>query len=129
MAHAKLTRSAQDTRLDRQIGLLLRTGTLVSAAVILLGGGLFLVSQGHLVPEYHVFEGVPDHLDSLRGILSGAFHFQPIAIVQFGILLLIATPIARVLFAAIGFAVERDYLYVAISSIVFTILLYSLIRH
>ena len=52
------------------------------------------------------------------------FHGQ--AIIQFGLLLLIATPVARVAFAAIGFAMERDYLYVVITLIVLVVLLYSL---
>ena len=48
------------------------------------------------------------------------------AIIQLGLLLLIATPVARVLFSAIAFAIERDYMYVVITLIVLAILLYSL---
>jgi uncharacterized membrane protein len=50
------------------------------------------------------------------------------AIVQLGVLLLIATPIARVIFAAIGFAVERDRLYVAISLAVLAVLIFGLLH-
>jgi uncharacterized membrane protein len=48
-------------------------------------------------------------------------------IVQLGLLFLIATPVARVAFAAFGFAIERDWLYVGISSFVLLVLLYSLL--
>ena len=49
------------------------------------------------------------------------------AIIQLGLLLLIATPVARVLFSAIAFALERDSMYVVITLIVLAILLYSLL--
>ena len=47
---------------------------------------------------------------------------------QFGLLLLIATPVARVAMAVVGFALERDRLYVVVSLIVLTVLLLSLTR-
>jgi uncharacterized membrane protein len=40
--------------------------------------------------------------------------------------LLIATPVARVLFTVFAFAYERDWTYVAVTLIVLTLLLYSL---
>jgi uncharacterized membrane protein len=53
-------------------------------------------------------------------------HFSAAAVIQFGLLLLIATPVARVVFSAIAFAVERDKLYVAFTLTVLAILTYSL---
>jgi len=47
------------------------------------------------------------------------------AIIQFGLLLLIATPIARVAFSLVGFALERDRSYVVITSIVLAVLIYG----
>jgi uncharacterized membrane protein len=47
-------------------------------------------------------------------------------IIQFGLLLLILTPVARVAFSLAGFALERDGTYVALTSIVLAILIYSL---
>jgi uncharacterized membrane protein len=43
------------------------------------------------------------------------------------LLLLIATPIARVAFSIAGFLIERDWLYVAFTVIVLVILLYSFV--
>jgi uncharacterized membrane protein len=43
------------------------------------------------------------------------------------LLLLIATPVARVMFAVVGFAMERDPLYVLLTLIVLAVLLYSLL--
>ena len=48
--------------------------------------------------------------------------------VQLGLLLLIATPIARVVLAAVGFAFERDRMYVVVSLIVLAVLLFSLLH-
>ncbi len=50
------------------------------------------------------------------------------AIVVLGILLLIATPVARVAFAVVAFAIERDRLYVAISVVVLAVLVWGLAR-
>ncbi len=47
--------------------------------------------------------------------------------IQLGLLLLIATPIARVAFSVVGFAIERDRMYVVFTLIVLAILLYSLL--
>ncbi|MGI8772123.1 MAG: DUF1634 domain-containing protein [Acidobacteriaceae bacterium] len=118
-----------DNVLDRRIGILLRSGVLISAAVTLLGGVLFLVRHGSVVPQYHIFHGQPKDLRSLTGIITGALHGHALAIIQLGLLLLIATPVARVVFSVIEFALERDYLYVVISGIVLVVLLYSLIFH
>jgi uncharacterized membrane protein len=41
-------------------------------------------------------------------------------------LLLIATPVARVLFSVLGFGLERDWLYVAITLLVLALLIYTL---
>ena len=48
-------------------------------------------------------------------------------VIQLGLLLLIATPIARVAFSVVGFALERDRMYVVFTLIVLAILLYSLL--
>jgi uncharacterized membrane protein len=46
--------------------------------------------------------------------------------VQLGVLLLIATPVARVAFSALAFARQRDYTYVALTLFVLAVLLCSL---
>ena len=43
-------------------------------------------------------------------------------IIQFGLLLLILTPVARVAMAIVGFSLERDRLYTVVSLIVLLIL-------
>lgn len=121
--------SNDDSKLDAKIGILLQIGVYSSAAVILAGGVLYLVRNGREVPNYGKFHGVPDGLDTVAGIVAGATHGSAPAIVQLGILMLIATPVARVVFSVFAFLAERDYLYVAISALVLAALCYSLIAH
>jgi uncharacterized membrane protein len=62
------------------------------------------------------------------GVLSGVARGESISIIQLGVLLLIATPITRVLISVFGFARERDWMYVACSLIVLLLLSYSLVH-
>ena len=117
---------ADDRSLDRYIGTILRTGMLLSAAVILAGGLLFLMQHGKEPVSFHAFHGEPAEITSVRLIVQGALRGAALQIIQLGLLLLIATPIARVIFAVVAFAWERDYLYVSISFVVLVVLLYSL---
>ena len=120
---------SDDSILDAEIGMLLRIGMLASAAVILFGGVIFLARHGRSTIDYRVFHGAPSGLNSFAGIFSGVVHGHALAIIQLGMLLLIATPIARVVFSVYAFLSERDYLYVVISSIVLAVLVCSLIWH
>jgi uncharacterized membrane protein len=61
------------------------------------------------------------------GILREAFHGRGRGIIQLGLLLLIATPVARVAFSVVGFALERDRIYVGVTLIVLAVLMYSLL--
>jgi uncharacterized membrane protein len=127
-ARAKI-RPDDDSALDAKIGILLRAGVYSSAAVVLFGGVFYLVRHGAETPEYHTFHGAPDGLNTLAGIASGALHGNALAIMQFGLLMLIATPVARVVFSVFAFLAERDYLYVFISAIVLAVLIFSLVVH
>lgn len=113
-------------RTERAIGALLRGGLLCSAAIVVAGGALFLARHGAAAPSYGSFRGEPAELRHVSGILAAALAGRGRALIQLGLLLLIATPIARVAFAAVAFALERDRLYTAIALVVLAILLVSL---
>ncbi len=118
--------SWNDQRIEIIIGTLLRTGVILAASVVLIGGVLYLKRHGHEVPNYVTFHGEPEDLKSAEQIVRGVLGGSARAIIQLGLLLLIATPVARVLFSAIAFAIEHDYMYVVITLIVLAILLFSL---
>src|SRR6202042_316187 len=52
-------------------------------------------------------------------------HIDAESVIQFGILILIATPIMRVVLCIVGFARQQDRLYIAISTTVFIVLMFS----
>ena len=120
-------RSWTDRRMDMVISNLLRSGVLVSALVVLFGGVLYLARHGHSPTDYRVFRGEPSELRSVGGILRDAVALSGRGVIQLGLLLLIATPVARVAFSIFGFAEERDRMYVVIASIVLLVLACSLI--
>lgn len=116
-----------DYDIEAVMGRLLITGVMISGALILIGGIYYLVQHGLSVPHFKTFKGEPSNLRSVSQIFKGLVHLDSLSIIQFGLLLLIATPIARVVFAVIGFLMERDIMYVVISLIVLSIIIYSIL--
>jgi len=120
-------RSWTDRRLENVLGNLLRAGVFLSALVVLIGASIYLVRHGRAPVDFGVFRGEPADLRGVRGIIRDALALRGAGIIQLGLLLLIATPVARVAFSIFGFAEERDRMYVVFTLIVFSILLYSLL--
>ena len=119
-------RNWTDQRIENILGNLLRAGVLLSALVVLIGGVIYLLRHGHSPMDFRVFRGEPADLRGVRGIVRDTVALQGRGIIQLGLLLLIATPVARVAFSIFGFAEARDRMYVVFALIVFSILLYSL---
>jgi uncharacterized membrane protein len=116
-----------DEKLEIIIGNLLRTGVLASALIVLVAGVIYVAQHHADRINYAAFQLERSDLRTVTGILHSAGSLRPDAMIQLGLLLLIATPVARVAFAAIGFFLEGDRLYVAVSAIVLLILLFSLL--
>lgn len=116
----------KDEQVETLIGQLLRAGTLLSCFVTFVGIVQYLLRYSSETVNYRAFHPADGKLLHLGELIPNAFHGNPIAIIQLGILLLIATPVARVAFLVGAFALERDRLYVAVSGLVLAILLYSL---
>jgi uncharacterized membrane protein len=115
-----------DKDIQRYLGLLLRGGVLLSMAVVLIGGIVYLNDHQDVVVNYKDFSPSFTPFTQISTIIKGLLSFKGDAIVQFGILLLIFTPIARILFAIISFLFEKDYLYVCIGLIILAIISISL---
>jgi uncharacterized membrane protein len=116
-----------DERMDQIVSAILRTGVGLAALVVLAGGVYYLVKHGGQLPHYAQFHGQPQQLRTLPGILAFALSSHSRGIIEVGLLLLIATPIARVVFSVFAFALQRDRTYVVITLIVLGVLLYNLI--
>lgn len=118
-----------DERLESIMGNLLRSGVLLAAAVVALGGILYLIAHHRDRVDYSQFRSEPAQLKTVPGIVQQTAALQSTGIIQLGLLLLIATPILRVACAVFGFALERDLLYTFVSLIVLGVLFYSLFGH
>jgi uncharacterized membrane protein len=116
-----------DERLEAMIGNLLRAGLMLASVVVLAGAALYLARHGGAHPSYHIFRGEPAELRGLGGILAAAGSLHGRALIQLGLLLLLATPVARVAFSLVAFALQRDRLYVGVTATVLAVLLYSLV--
>lgn len=115
-----------DARLERIISVLLRTGVILSAVIVFSAGVCYLVRHGHEVENYNVFQPAPGEYRSVSAVIHALGPSNCRAIIQFGLLLLIATPIARTAFSMVGFTMERDWTYVGITAVVLTVLIYSI---
>jgi uncharacterized membrane protein len=120
------TRDWTDQRIENMVGNLLRAGVSLSAFVVFVGGVIYLVRHGRSPADYRVFHGEPSDLRNLSGIVRDAYGLHGRGIIQFGLLLLIATPVVRVGLSIWGFAEEHDHLYMIFTGIVLVVLLYSL---
>jgi uncharacterized membrane protein len=115
-----------DEQVDQLIGNLLRVGVMVAAIVAAIGGAMYLTQHGNQLADYREFRGEPSELRSVRGIVRSTLALHSPAIVQLGLLLLIATPVARVAFSLVAFLLQRDRVYVIVTSVVLALLLFSL---
>ena len=113
--------------MQRIIGGLLRVGVLAAAFLALLGGVWHLVRSAGDVPRYGTFRGEPASLTSIGGILHAVVSLRSDAMIQLGLLVLIAVPLLRVAVSVVAFAVERDWLYFVVTMLVLGILLFSLL--
>jgi uncharacterized membrane protein len=116
-----------EQQFENLIGNFLRAGVILAASIVLVGGAIYLYRHGAETPEHHVFHGEPQAWSTLAGIFSTATLKRGQGIIMTGLLALILTPIARVALCLAAFALERDWMYVSFTAIVFGLLLYSLL--
>ena len=115
-----------DDEVDQLLGNLLRVGVIIATIVAALGGVLYLAVHGREPAGHRVFVGEPAELRAVGSIVRGAFSLHAAAIVQLGLVLLIATPIARVAMSLVAFVLQRDRVYIVVTSIVLALLIFSL---
>ena len=116
----------QDRDLEQLMGNLLRYGVLASLAVVLTGAVFYLFQHGGEQPSYRQFLGEPTRLTQIKQVWQTALQGRGRSIIQLGLFILIATPVARIVFSVIGYILERDWLYIIITLIVLGVILYSL---
>jgi uncharacterized membrane protein len=115
-----------DARLEKMVAWVLRTGVMIAAAVVLGGGVCYVIGRTADESAAKKFHGEPAQYRNVRQIAESAFSGDCRAIIQLGLLLLIATPVLRVALSLAGFTLERDRTYMTVTAIVLAILVLSL---
>ena len=115
----------KDADLERAIGQLLRFGVLLSSFIVLTGGIVYLIRHGYQQPEFGSFRGEPEKMKDPIPMWKAILHGEGRPLIAFGLLLLILTPIARIIFSVAGYLKEKDYLYAGITLFVLAVILWN----
>src|SRR5438093_11653025 len=119
------------TDFNAVIGLVLRYGVIISFTIIAFGSILlFVEGQTGYSPETtaeQMFAAQNRVPIGIVPLIQGVASVKPYAIIDLGLLVLLATPIARVFISVFLFLEERRYMFVAITLTVLAILLFSIL--
>jgi uncharacterized membrane protein len=124
--NALVDQKLAEQKMDDVIGNVLRYGVIIAGAVVLLGGIYYLIRHGLEYPEYRKFRSEPVKLRTFGGIWNLFTSMNARGIIQFGFLLLLATPVARVAFSVFAFMRRRDLTYIFVTLFVLATLIFSL---
>lgn len=115
--------------LQRFIGTSLRWGVSIACIIAVIGGVCYLMQHGNdPVPDYSTFRRDPSSHITWLEIWQGVVNLQAEGLILLGVILLIFTPIFRVALSLITFSLERDWLYVAITALVFLIIISNMLE-
>lgn len=107
-------------QIENTIGKILRYGVLLSSLVMIIGLILYIIMGATGYSETF-------HYRSINELFNGIISLKPYAIMMLGLLMLILTPVLRVVVSIYSFYKEHDYLYVYITALVLIILIISFI--
>jgi uncharacterized membrane protein len=112
------------------ISFVLRYGVIASFVVVALGSTLlFLEGQTGYYPlgsAEQLFDSQNRFLIGLAPLVQGVASAKPYAVIDLGLGVLLATPVARVVISVFLFMEEKRYAFVAITATVLAILLLSM---
>jgi uncharacterized membrane protein len=114
------------------VGRLLRYGVLLSALIVTAGTIRLATASGLSDTDgllAYSATAVPHGAFTLSvsGFFKGLAVLDPYSVIELGVILLIATPVARVTASVLLFAAERDRNYVVITAVVLGLLLFSVL--
>lgn len=114
--------------MQQLIGNTLRWGVIVACAIALVGGVMYIFEHGaEPMKDYSHFsydappQGYKQYT-TLQGIVGGVFSFSSTGWIQLGVVALILTPVMRVVLSLFDFMKQRDWLYVAITGAVLSVI-------
>jgi len=113
-------------QIDRIIANLLRLGLVLSAAVVVAGAAIYLARHGGQTVTYRVFRRNAPDFRLVENIFQAGARFRGRGFIMAGLVLLIATPVARVAFSVLAFLRRRDHVFAAVTIFVLCVLLFSI---
>ncbi|OUL33045.1 hypothetical protein BV372_17860 [Nostoc sp. T09] len=122
-----LTKTLSEQQLETLLSNLLKYGVLLASTVVLIGGILYLIRHGSEPVTYQFFQGEPSEFRSPVGVINAVLSGSRRGIIQLGLLLLIATPVLRVVISLLAFIWRREFIYIVVTLIVLASLTYSLV--
>ena len=123
-----MTGRPSDHAVEQLVGRVLQVGVLVAAVTVLAGAALLFARGGTTPDAFRVFRPETSALRTVSGIVRGARALDGGAVVQLGLVLLVATPVTRVALTLVAFLLQRDRLYVVLTTVVLGLLLYGLVH-
>ncbi len=122
-----MERTEKDAGLGFVIGLIMRWGVIISIAITVIGGVIFLFRHENERVSYQVYIEQDQSVNELfTTTFNELFQLKGRAIIMLGILLLFSTPIIRVLFSLIDFIYQKDIIYTIVTLLVLFIIFLSL---
>lgn len=103
---------------------ILTTGMLISLFLVILGGIMYLIQYGNEPLNIKLLQANHDYT-TLKQIWQGVYSFSPFGIIQLGVIVLVATQVARVGLLIWFYTLIRDYGFALISVFILLIILYS----
>ncbi|AFY41904.1 DUF1634 domain-containing protein [Nostoc sp. PCC 7107] len=122
-----VSKTPSEQQLEYILSNLLKYGVLIASSVVLLGGILYLIHHGSEPATYQVFHSEPSEFRSPKGVIKAVLSGSRRGIIQLGLLLLIATPILRVIISLLAFILKRELTYIVVTLLVLASLTYSLV--
>jgi uncharacterized membrane protein len=110
-------RAKEQKSLDHTIHGLLIVGLAISVALMLVGLFLDLILR----------RVIPTTIPNPREVFSRVISIRPSGFLSLGLLVLIATPVVRVVGSFIAFVYERDWRYAGITFVVMVVVLLSIL--
>jgi uncharacterized membrane protein len=110
--------SDRSDAMERSIGRVLQAGVLLAIALAAAGGCVHFIGHSGDMISFAKFEGVAPTFASPSASIKAACAGDGLALMQCSVLVLIATPIVRVLASLVIFAARRDALYVGVTLVV-----------
>lgn len=112
--------------IETAVSRILRAGVFAALGAAVVGGVIHFLGHPADRVSFAAFRGVEASLTSPAGILGQAVRGDGLALMQLAVLILIATPIIRVLASLVTFALLRERFFVLVTLLVLAMLAMAL---